>query len=644
MSVGTQTAGLKSEFQALAGGNAVAARTQTEQAIDKLGEEALAKASSPRMRALLAERLSGLIAADKSQILGHTLREAKADRIDTFKGQEAHFAEQALSTDDPVLRGQYVATGIAARRARLRESGITGKEAIDAEILGYTDGIHADAVDRMLAVPDPDLDMVAAYAGAHEDEMKGKTFTGIMKDLQAPLQEREDYTDYVGVTVGMDALPEGEAKPGKAGGGATPIAMDMLRASEGFREATYWDVNHHRVGYGSDTITTEGGQVRKVKAGDRVSRADAERDLARRTAGIEKTAASKAGAGWSRLPAGARAAVVSVAYNYGEDANRLAPVWAAANRGDAEGVAAAISSFAGDNGGVNRSRRLKEADVARGGGTDNEPRQRDKAKVYDAIEARDDWTYEKKERVKKIADREIARDEGLLARERAKADEDATTVVMGLGDKFTSINQIPRSIRDKLAPADLAQYERAAVANSQPKEPPANGSTVMTMNLTRINDPQAFMGENLGKYQGQMTRAELDTLLQQQATMRKEAAKPKTGPNVREGIVGAISWGQKYGGVKLGDSELPKVYDTMEAIVKLAMEKNGGKVTDADYQTAFRTATRAAGGGDPNYQVLGDVPVSFRDAFVKNWKGARPPTNSDIQAGWIRRVNQLRGR
>jgi hypothetical protein len=95
-------------------------------------------------------------------------------------------------------------------------------------------------------------------------------------------------------------------------------AVGLPRKFEGFREGTYWDVNAHRVGYGSDTITGPDGSVRWVQQGDRVSRVDAERDLARRTMEFEQAAAAKVGVdAWSRLPAGAKAALVSVADNYG---------------------------------------------------------------------------------------------------------------------------------------------------------------------------------------------------------------------------------------------------------------------------------------------------------------------------------------
>lgn len=164
-------------------------------------------------------------------------------------------------------------------------------------------------------------------------------------------------------------LPSGGAGGGGGGigGGGAPVptdAMGMLREFEGFRPGTYWDVNAHRVGYGSDTITTADGQVRKVKAGDKVSRADAERDLARRTNEVQSFAIQRVGNGWNNLTPGAQAAIVSVGYNYGTGSKRLNPLWEAAARGDSNAVARVIQSFAGDNGGVNADRRNREAAAA----------------------------------------------------------------------------------------------------------------------------------------------------------------------------------------------------------------------------------------------------------------------------------------
>ncbi len=142
------------------------------------------------------------------------------------------------------------------------------------------------------------------------------------------------------------------------------MAMQILRQREGFRTGTYWDVNHHRLGYGSDTITDSDGTVRTVRQGDIVTREDAERDLKRRT-GLSMVQVRDAigKEAFDKLSPQARAAMASVAYNYGRVPENIAQ---AGKSGDPEAVAAAIEARAGDNGGVNRSRRQYEASIARG--------------------------------------------------------------------------------------------------------------------------------------------------------------------------------------------------------------------------------------------------------------------------------------
>jgi hypothetical protein len=66
---------------------------------------------------------------------------------------------------------------------------------------------------------------------------------------------------------------------------------------------------------------------------------------------------------WARLPENTRAALTSIAYNYGTIPSRLVP---AVQSGNSEEIARAIEGLAGDNKGINASRRMQEADIARG--------------------------------------------------------------------------------------------------------------------------------------------------------------------------------------------------------------------------------------------------------------------------------------
>lgn len=145
-------------------------------------------------------------------------------------------------------------------------------------------------------------------------------------------------------------------------------AFPIISHFEGFRSKPYWDVNHFRVGYGSDTITTPDGRVVEVKPGMSVSKDDAARDLSRRIGefqgGIQNDIGKEA---WERLPDSTKAALTSVAYNYGAGWGRKIPsLLTAARAGDVNAISAAIASRSGDNHGVNAKRRQMEAEIAAG--------------------------------------------------------------------------------------------------------------------------------------------------------------------------------------------------------------------------------------------------------------------------------------
>lgn len=139
--------------------------------------------------------------------------------------------------------------------------------------------------------------------------------------------------------------------------------IDLIKSFEGFSSSAYWDVNAHRAGYGSDTVTRADGSIEKVGPNTVVSREDADRDLSRRSEEFAATAQRQVGESWSSLPNGAQAALTSVAYNYGSLPKDVA---AAAKTGDVNAIADAVENHAGDNNGVNSGRRMKEAALIRG--------------------------------------------------------------------------------------------------------------------------------------------------------------------------------------------------------------------------------------------------------------------------------------
>jgi len=150
-----------------------------------------------------------------------------------------------------------------------------------------------------------------------------------------------------------------------SGGSAEQRTMQLLRRFEGFRATPYWDVNAYRVGYGSDTITNASGKVSAVNSSSRVDMAMAERDLLRRSADFLAIARRQIGSVFDTLSDNAKAALGSIAYNYGSLPSRVV---SAAKTGNVASISGAISSLQYDDKGVNASRRREEAAIAMGGG------------------------------------------------------------------------------------------------------------------------------------------------------------------------------------------------------------------------------------------------------------------------------------
>ena len=157
---------------------------------------------------------------------------------------------------------------------------------------------------------------------------------------------------------------DGQNTPSTATGEATPLAASLLRKFEGFRDTPYWDVNAHRTGYGSDTVTLGDGSVQKVSPGMKINREDAERDLDRRiSTEFMPKAAQQVGQAWGSLSPNAQAALTSVAYNYGSLPNSVVQ---AAQTGDLNVLSQSVLALSSHNGGVNAGRRQQEAAIIAG--------------------------------------------------------------------------------------------------------------------------------------------------------------------------------------------------------------------------------------------------------------------------------------
>lgn len=284
----------------------------------------------------------------QQQSIVHTAQARKKWFGDASTARMESFSNDALVNFD---KPDAVTKNIAAGLLELRETGAMhgwDEATLKGREEAYVSGIHKNIVLRM-AQSDP----IAAekYLKDKSDFLLGADRFDLDKSLKVPFREAQSQRH------AAEFIQQQTA-------GRNGSALDMLRRFEGFKSGTYWDVNHFRTGYGSDTVTRADGTVETVREGMTVTPADAERDLQRRVFITQSKIGGTVGQDrWDALSAPAKAAVTSVAYNYG---TLPESVTNAIRTGGPAEIAAAIRGLEGHNQGVNKKRRNEEADAVLG--------------------------------------------------------------------------------------------------------------------------------------------------------------------------------------------------------------------------------------------------------------------------------------
>lgn len=151
------------------------------------------------------------------------------------------------------------------------------------------------------------------------------------------------------------ASPESKLQPaGSDDAIVCTYAAWFIAYWEGYEEAAYWDVNHWRVGYGSDT---EGPQQVNVVQSTNTTKDRALANLHARIPQYLVTVKSQLGPLYTKLGLATIVACVDLAYNYGS----IPPSILKAFITNGATVASAIRAHDPDNNGVNRDRRAGEA-------------------------------------------------------------------------------------------------------------------------------------------------------------------------------------------------------------------------------------------------------------------------------------------
>ena len=569
-----QVNGLLTQYNTLQGGNAVDAQSNTLEQIKAVKDNAATTLTSPRMKKFFDQHFGETYADAVDRVNGHAVRQVQVQRQGALQAEAESFSDQAITEwQNPELRDKAIAAG---GMSLMQLGHMLGHDDTQIALDGkkYVSGIHRNTIDRMLASENPDPEAALAYYHAHASDMLAADSESVMKDLQGPMQAREADSDFVRATGGGIVADAG--KPAAAGAVRSIDRMVAITASteSGGQE---------RGGNGQLVTSVKGAQGKmQVMPGTQrdpgfgITPMRDNSDAERTRVGNEYLA--------------------KMMERYGNDP---AKAWAAYNWGPGhldDAIEKHGSGWLANAPKETRDYVAKNMAHLDGSGHSTEaPQQWDKDQTYNKIDTladKEGWTFERRERAKKRADTVISRDEDLLNRQYRAAGQDAVQTIGGLGDNFTDISQIPRSIRDKADPTDVMRWTEVAQKNRDAKAViPKDGARSVELQIMARTNPDAFLNVDLAKEVGKVAPDELLQFGLKQADLVGAKNKPPAAYEPRSGINAAIAWGKKYGGTDVPDADFPKVYDTMDAILQGVYKKKGA-VEQSDYDNAFKASVR----------------------------------------------------
>lgn len=167
-----------------------------------------------------------------------------------------------------------------------------------------------------------------------------------------------------GIGSGSPASETDPNDPNASGSGDAneqQLTESLIAGEEGFKGEAYQDSGGKwTIGYGQTTM-----DGRAVKQGDKMTKEEGVAGLRKNIKSHAAIAINQVGKeNWDKLDPKARAALTSVAYNYGSLPDRIMP---AVKTGDSTKIAESLSLLHGDNKGILKERRLREASVITSG-------------------------------------------------------------------------------------------------------------------------------------------------------------------------------------------------------------------------------------------------------------------------------------
>lgn len=613
------------DFKTLQGVNAVNGSAEAQMGVDQARKEVLDLAANPRQRAYLQPMIEELHPDYMNGVYEHSKKEQFTYSNDTYAAEAKTFGNEAAGNfGDPAKQAKSF-EGMNAAVDRLGHLNGWSPEQVTEKKLELRGAVHVQAVDLMLSHPDADVGGAAAYYAAHKGEMTVAQQAAVEKDLQKPLEWRQAQDDIAGIApvqtkdggIGVTVTNPGSGYTRVATDVAQEFGLDPVKVAAIISYETGGTFNPKIMG------GKGGNYMGLIQLGPEE----------RKKYGITADSSPEQ---WSEA---VRSFLKDRGFKKGMSTLDLYSTINAGSPGrynasDGNGTVTTHHDKILAQHTAKGEAWLKSGGAAYSAET---PQEWNKDAAYDALDARakaGNWSPERTERAKQAMDVKVQRDEQMLGRQREQADEAAFKVQLDLGANFTSMSQIPRSVRDRMSPQTLGRFQEQADRNLTAKTtiPDDTADSLYLQRLSR-ETPQDFAKVDLGGYMGKISDKDMKALWLKQGDVR---GNPPKDDDIRGGITKAMTFGQKYGGVELKDKEWPGVYDTMEGYLLLRKSKKG-TLDPADYDDAFKFAVRTRDTGNRNYEVFRDqIPPEFEAEVRKNWRGPNKPTRGQIIEAWIK--------
>ena len=604
------------DFRTKPGKLALDARPSIDKALDDAINSALAEVD-PRTKRFLEPKLARLRSEASNEVASYSIGQAKVYQQETGKALLGNLKEMAADADDPAKASDYVMQAKAQARKNMEMAGLGDPAVIQRAEFEAGSDIHYAKVQRYQSVGD--IDMADAYVEAHASELTVEHEVAIRAALKGPLQERQAASDFIDATGGLP--PQGE--PGKGIPGIDSMFAAIRTQESGGRQFSK----------DGKPLTSSAGAIGIMQV----------------MPGTAPEAARLAGVRWDedkyRNDPAYNQAIGEAYFKEMLRQFKDPEVAAAAYNAGPGAVRKAISK--GGNYLDHLSGETKDYVSkfrARTGSPQQAARQWDKEAVYASIDERadeGDWSFERRERAKGYADRQIAREEQMLARREDAADEAASEWMLGRGSGFTDPGQIPRSIWSGMSVEARTRADAAAKANSKPVEPPSNSIDAMKLHAIQYGNPDTFAKMDLSPFIGKITRAELDAAVSDQAKLRGPGGDKTL--QARSAISTAISYQTAFDpamGKLLDKKQNPENYarvarDMEGFITSITAGKREPTAQEIDaawkravmpvavpnsslFGRSVETKPRFEAGG--KYQIA--VPVVVRERIIASWRNA----------------------